>query len=369
MWQRLIPALLADRQDADETWIDGQNRLSPFCVRVKYGKHLDVLRLKGFSGERNRDEVTELETSIQAFYSSDDLEQIASCPACAEEFHIGLAESFLIHDIPYILCQSCGHGTVATRPSTSAFNQRFTTSEELSAVYTDRAAGQTRINEIVSPKLDWVVEEYRRHFERTPTSFLDVGAGGGHFVQACHDKAFSADGYEISQSSREFASRTFGISLSSKNFLTSPTIPELVDVITFWGLLEYVPCPAEFVLAARERLSADSGMLIVEVPRIDSLSTAIQRVFPHQVVRHLDPASHINVFSDTALTELLVRCGFRPVGAWYFGMDWYEFLSQVSLASDSDDIFSLADTLIPSLQAMTDRAQLCDDIVIAAVPI
>lgn len=368
MWQRLLPSLPADRQDHDETWIDSRNRLSPFPVRVKYGKQLDVLRLKGFSVERSRDEAKQLETSIQAFYSSDDLAQIASCPACAEELHIGPAESFLIHDIPYLLCQSCGHGTVATRPSTSAFTQRFTTSEELSAVYTDRAAGKTRIDEIVSPKLDWVIEEYRRHFERTPTSFLDVGAGGGHFVQACHDRELGADGYEISQSSRDFASRTFGINLFSEGFLTGPRTPGLVDIITFWGLLEYVPSPAEFVLAARERLSPENGMLVVEVPRIDSLSTAIQKVFPHQVVRHLDPASHINVFSDTALIELLVRCGFRPIGAWYFGMDIYEFLCQVSVASGSEEFFSHADTFLPSLQAMTDRAQLCDDIVVAAVP-
>lgn len=39
MWQRLLPSLPADRQDHDETWFDSRNRLSPFRVRVKYGKH------------------------------------------------------------------------------------------------------------------------------------------------------------------------------------------------------------------------------------------------------------------------------------------------------------------------------------------
>jgi len=369
MWMRERPALPADRLNCEEKWTDSCNRVSPFKLRVRYGKHLDVLRLKGFSRSESRDEAEELATSIRAFYAEGELETIDSCPACGDKLVIDAGYPFLIHAIEYVTCANCGHATVATRPKESAFNQRFTTSAELSAVYTDRAAGQARIDEIVAPKLEWVVDEYQQQYAVDPKSFVDVGAGGGHFVQACHDRGFGAAGYEISQQSRDFARQTLGVSLSAEDFLAAPRTPSEDDVITFWGLLEYVPRPVDFVMAARERLATDSGMLIVEVPRIDSLSSAIQRVFPHQVVRHLDPGSHINVFSDTSLIELLVRCGFRPVGTWYFGMDWFEFLCQVSMASDSDGVFSVADEILPSLQALTDRAQLCDDIVIAAVPI
>lgn len=108
-------------------------------------------------------------------------------------------------------------------------------------------------------------------------------------------------------------------------------------------------------------------MLVVEVPRFDCLSTAIQKEFPATVARHLDPTSHVNCFSDASLATALYNSGFKPIAAWYFGMDIYEYLVQLSIHSDPGLIEKCA-SLIPSLQAGVDHAQWCDDLVIAAVP-
>jgi hypothetical protein len=111
-------------------------------------------------------------------------------------------------------------------------------------------------------------------------------------------------------------------------------------------------------------------MLIVEVPRIDCVSTAVQEPLDAVVARHLDPTSHVNTFSDGSLLTALVRNGFRPVAAWYFGMDAYELLVQIAArcGEDAASVMERGADLIPYVQARLDDARACDDIVVACVP-
>ncbi|MHC4887177.1 MAG: hypothetical protein ACYTGH_19030, partial [Planctomycetota bacterium] len=85
--------------------------------------------------------------------------------------------------------------------------------------------------------------------------------------------------------------------------------------------------------------------------------------------RHIDPASHVNLFSDGAIMSLLHNSGFQPVAAWYFGMDAYEWLVQTAMGSGHHDLLDQLSPRIPALQTWFDRARLCDDIIVAAVPV
>ena len=138
--------------------------------------------------------------------------------------------------------------------------------------------------------------------------------------------------------------------------------------MTFWGLLEYVPEPRCFLDRARCCLTPENGLLIVEIPRLDCFGTAVQRERPDTVARHMDPTSHMNAFTDASLATVLVETGFRPVAAWYFGMDLYEFLVQAALRLDEPRVFAELADLIAPLQASLDHGRQCDDLVIAARP-
>jgi hypothetical protein len=63
-----------------------------------------------------------------------------------------------------------------------------------------------------------------------------------------------------------------------------------------------------------------------------------------------------------------METGFRPVAAWYFGMDFYEFLVQAALRLDEPRVLAELADLIPTLQASLDQGRQCDDLVIAARP-
>jgi hypothetical protein len=202
---------------------------------------------------------------------------------------------------------------------------------------------------------------------RKPASVVDVGAGGGHFVEGARRAGAAASGFELSKTSRAFAKAAFGLDLRSDDFLSAQLTR--VDVITMWGLLEYVQEPRRFLDRARAALTADTGMLVVEVPRFDALGTAAQAVNPRNVARHMDPTTHINCFSDSSLATVLVGAGFAPVAVWYFGMDAYELLVQCALRGGDDAAFSALVDMIPVLQCTLDSARCCDDIIVAAVPV
>ena len=176
-----------------------------------------------------------------------------------------------------------------------------------------------------------------------------------------------AIGYERSASSRKFAKSAFGVDLLAEDFLSDDA--RTGELITFWGLLEYVPQPRTLLAAARRRFAASGGMLIVEVPRFNCVGSAVQQVEGAVVARHMDPTTHVNCFSDASLCTALVAEGFRPVAAWYFGMDIYELFVQIALKLDDEATLERIVPMLNESQAALDRGRQCDDLIIAAVPI
>ena len=370
-WTRTAPLGRVPQSHQTEIWeySESGESIASFDVDVTTGKSLDVLALKGASLDDIREYAGLLSRNADTLYRQDHpRREITECPGCGFDA-ADAAGALSVFGVKYCTCRQCGHTFVRSQPLIQTLEDSFTASEDRSVTYTDMDTVEVRLAQVVSPKLDWVTQTYRKHRGRAIASVLDVGAGGGHFVAACRRQALTAEGYEISRPSRRFASEVFGIELRGDDFLETGGSLERFDVLTFWGLLEYTPDPRRFLEAAHRALDADEGMLIVEVPRFDCLGTAVQSHFPDTVARHMDPTSHVNCFSDESLATALLLSGFKPVAAWYYGMDVYELLVQLALHVDNNGFMERAAHLIPGLQAVLDSAKLCDDIVVAAVPI
>lgn len=331
-------------------------------VEVRFGKPLDVLGLRPVDPDEARGYLHELRTAADALRGGATMARTA-CPCCGAPAATGAPE-LTVTDIPYTRCGGCGHLWVVNQPTPEALAARFRDDDALSGVYTDTAALERRMRDIVAPKLDWVRDAAAR-FGRGVARSVDLGAGGGHFVAAARRAGLDASGFEISLASCAFARDVLGVDLVHGDVLAAAPPAEGVDVVTLWGVLEYVPEPAGFVEHAA-RFLADDGLLVVEVPRADALSTAVQRAFPDTVWRHMEPTSHVNVFSDASLATLLWDAGFAPVAAWYFGMDAYELVCQLAMRLPADAVAGMAPALV-ALQPVLDRARLCDDVIVAAV--
>lgn len=369
-WYRLAPLDGATALSRREVWElrESDHALASFPVEVRIGKHLDVVRLKGTSLSEIRDYASFLHETAGRLYSSTQRREVRNCPCCA--FTTKNAHSDVsIFGVAYHRCIQCGHAFVLSQPEEAALNAVFSDSEEHSTTYTDINAAEIRLTQVIKPKVEWMSESFSRHYGRRPSSVIDVGAGGGHFVAGLAREGIASTGFELSRSSRRFAKEVFDLDLQAKSFLEEPPQPGHYDAITFWGLLEYTPEPRRFLDIARRWFKPGEGMLVAEVPRFDCIGTAVQGVFSDRVARHLDPTSHVNCFSDGSLATALTECGFKPIAAWYFGMDIYELLIQFALELDDMSVFERLVHLIPRLQTAVDAGLMCDDIVVAAVPI
>lgn len=339
-----------------------------FDVNVHSGKPLDVLALKELSLAELRDYAEALKNTARELYkSSSPLREITQCPCCRADTAKSTDEALAVFEVRYFRCRKCGHVFVREQPTNEAHQKMFSESESHSATYVDKDTLEFRLRNVVAPKLDWCVAQFSKlHNGKRPSSVLDVGAGGGHFLAVAARTGISVEGFELSKSSREFARKNFGLSLNDGDFLTADLAP--VDLVTFWGLLEYVCEPAPFLEKA-SKILRPGGMLVVEVPRADALGTVAQS-FPDSVVaRHMDPTSHIQAFSDESLMTLLFMARFKPVAVWYFGMDIYEVLVQAAVRLNNVSVLESMADLIPKLQDSVDLGRRCDDIVVAAVPI
>jgi len=348
-----------------ESW---EFRGRQYPVDVTVGKKLDVLSLKGTSTEEVRSYSGFLGTVSDRLYAAGAPKRLVeACPCCGRPSKDAVDAMRVFSGI-YVQCQECGHAFVREQPSLDALSELFAQSAGHSAEYTDAdlKAQQFRVQQISKPKLDWAVQQFNRLSGRAPASLVDVGAGGGHFVTAARTQGLDAAGYEKSASSRAFAKQAFGIDLIDGDFVNEAG--NAADIITFWGLLEYVPEPRRFIAAARRRLSDRAGMLIVEVPRFNCVGSVSQALDGAVIARHMDPTSHINCFTDSSLCTALVEEGLKPVAAWYFGMDAYELVMQAALRLNGDATLSALADLVNPLQAALDAGRQCDDLIIAAVP-
>jgi len=361
-WKRQR-ALCVDDDQAVESWINPDG--DAFDLPAKYGNPLDIVALKSNIVANFEGQIDSVRESRVELYRGDRVEPVRNCPTC--EVSSERAEyQFSIYGARYNQCQDCGHVFVSPRPKTEAVDEYYAKSAVYSSTYTDVPSAMQRVAQIGAPRVRWVIETFEARFGRRPEYVLDVGAGGGHFVRACHETGLRAAGVEISAPSRSFAYDHFGIELIDQDFTTDFDFGQ-PDIITFWGVLEHVTRPSSFVEAAVRRLGRD-GLAVAAVPRWNCLDTGTQSVFNDSVVRHLDPLGHISCFSDNSLVHLFSRFQLDPVAVWYFGMDAYELLMQCGLRSDDPELFDRVKTAIPTLQTAIDRGVLSDEIALAVAP-
>lgn len=334
-----------------------------FKIMVTKGKYLDMPKLKSFSARGFKEKVKKAQRiRSDCFKNFRNLESVKECYFCQNPVKQPLIVA-KIYGAKYIQCQNCGHIFISKRASEKFLRNFYAENKDYASTYTDKKSLKIRINQVVRPKIEWMEQEYRRVYKRKPKLILDVGAGAGHFVFACRGKGYDVEGIEISEPSLKFAKEVLGVGLKNENFIESIS-DNKYDIITFWGVLEHVINPREFIQKAVSQLNKQ-GMVIIQVPNFYSLSTAIQKNFAESVVRHLDPLPHIQIFTENSLSWLLLNFGLTPSAIWYLGMDIYELFTQLS--NLNYDVIPKLNSAINNIQKMVDLGKISDSIIMTAI--
>jgi SAM-dependent methyltransferase len=144
-------------------------------------------------------------------------------------------------------------------------------------------------------------------------SLLDVGSGGGFFLNMMKEAGWNVLGVEPSENLANFATREFGVD-TAVGTIESASLPEnAFDVVTMWYLLEHVTDPRSVVDRARSLLR-DDGLLILRVP---NFTFALPFLFLRKLGFDFSDLGvfstpwHLYFFDRDTMHRLMESCGFR----------------------------------------------------------
>ncbi len=332
-----------------------------FNIKVRLGKPIDILSLKCSMVEDFNSFASHVQKTRTILYGSDDLEHVDKCPICGSssknsEFRLE------IYKAVYHQCSTCSHYFIINRPSKDAIETFYLNDTEYASTYTDKKSSETRLNQVAIPKAKWMIEQFESVYGYKPKSILDVGAGAGHFVHACKQLGMDAAGIELSKEDRQFCKKNFNVELKNIDFLKDWKMFSDVDIVTFWGVIEHTVNPVDFLKTAKKVISNRNGLVVAEVPRWSSFSTALQMPF------HLDPLGHINVFTDDSFLRAFKLANLTPVSSWYFGMDAFSLVMHLSRFLNDKSVMDKMKKHLPILQDAIDQNRFSDEMVIAGKP-
>ena len=206
-------------------------------------------------------------------------------------------------------CRRCGLVYVSPRltPSTTRLVYEFDAEHTISHNYCwDGSVSERRFE----PILDRLAKLAQ------PGKLLDVGCGGGHFLQAASRLGlWQLTGLEPIAAAADQAARYARCEVRKATLEDAHLPDNTFTVITMLGVLEHLHDPRYALLQAKRLLKAD-GMLGIYVPNFNYLR--LKDTGPLSYVRHrrwskLHPQEHLFQFQPRTLRQLLKSTGFETV--------------------------------------------------------
>jgi 2-polyprenyl-3-methyl-5-hydroxy-6-metoxy-1,4-benzoquinol methylase len=169
---------------------------------------------------------------------------------------------------------------------------------------------------------------------RRGADLLDVGCGSGTLLGLLKKRGFHSTGLDFSAEAADVAERENGVRVIVGS-LKQAALPERsFDIVTLFHVMEHVTDPRQ-VLSEVSRILKSDGVLVLQVPNIDSLQF---RAFGAKWYG-LDIPRHVIDYSRKAITGLLNDCGFAPVRIKHFNL--------------RDNAPALVSSLFPSLDPVS----------------
>lgn len=214
------------------------------------------------------------------------------CPAC-DGAHADFA--FRVADFDHARCRRCGTVFVTPLPATSVIESTY-----LAPDYHSSDAGQ---EQRMRAEGDARAAILRRFGVR---AVLEVGCGGGYFLDACRDLGIAVEGVDRARTAE--GPRRRGHTVHDAWFSDfGPPAPRF-DAVAMFEVIEHVPDPKDILLRARRWLRP-GGFLALSTPSSTGLPARLLGPrFPMVI-----PPEHLALFSRRGLHTLLAAAGFDPI--------------------------------------------------------
>lgn len=204
-------------------------------------------------------------------------------------------------DVRLVGCPGCGLAQVVPRPEAADLRRHY---EEgylhLESIRTRLSTGRRRLFQVYLERLARDAPGRR---------LLDVGCGGGDFLEEAQESGWEAVGLELHRGAAEAGARR-GLTVVEGG---PEALPEgRFDAVTLWNVLDQMPDPARDLAPILERL-APGGLLLVRVPNL-TFHLAAWRLWRLLLPgRRAPTVFHPLVFDARGLRRFLERSGLGNV--------------------------------------------------------
>ncbi len=226
------------------------------------------------------------------------------CPACSEDRALPLFEK---QGFSIVRCQSCGLMYVNPRPMPEQIAALYSSVYFRSGEFDYSGVQHLEHREVKLANAELRLKLLGQYCSKG--CLLDIGCGGGFFVQAAGRRGWSSMGLEPSPRAARRAAREQQVRVIAGRLEEAPVLPGRFDVVTMFDVLEHVFCPRTFLLEAR-KLLGPGGLVLIETP---NMAGCVPRLLSH---RHpwVRPPEHLTYFTPSTLCLLLERAGYRLEG-------------------------------------------------------
>lgn len=232
---------------------------------------------------------------------------------------------FSREEFKVVKCEDCGLVYVDPQPSHERINEYYT---ELNENTKTGAICQSEVEKKHCIKRLSKIKQYIKG-----GVILDYGCGISPFSNLAKREGFDCYGFDLDKEAIEICKKN-GISMLAEEEIKKNHF----DVITLSQVLEHIPYPKYKLEWLRTKLR-EGGMLLIEVPNINSLNSKLQgkNWFYYRIPYHL------TYFSMKTLSRMLEEVGFKIIkkewmGSFLLGMITQNMHKEGWTASDENKI-------------------------------
>ncbi|EIM63804.1 class I SAM-dependent methyltransferase [Desulfobacter postgatei] len=196
-----------------------------------------------------------------------------------------------------VRCDNCNFSYVNPQP----------TVDQLQKYYPESYYGD---DQFLYEKIDNFIrfKKIKELFPDTTGTILDIGCGKGLLLKALEDINWKVHGIELSETSALYAKKKLNIKIATQMLDTCNFPSNHFDLVTMFHSLEHMKEPKK-ILKEIHRVLSDDGILLIEVPKFDSL---FSKLFKEKWF-HLDLPRHLYHFENFSIKKILKDSGFQII--------------------------------------------------------
>ena len=271
----------------------------------------------------------------------------------------------------FFCCNQCGHINGSYEDTEEYCKVMYESEDGIFGGYYEDSDKETflrRMKTIYMPKAEFMIEVLEKSgaFPKK-LSYVDIGAGSGHFVWALKDLGLNAVGIEADLHQVNYVNKLFGSEIEkhcpSKNVIDYLSRTK-TDVVSAIYAFEHIINVVDVFEAIND--NPNIKWIYYSVPMF-SVTSMLDSVNSDVYGRVLH-AAHTHIYTEESIKWINQKYHWKVLGEWRFGSDIADILRMIMVKAERNgDVLYAQECkrrlsgLIDELQSVLDRNDCCSD--------